>query len=201
MMPYMPVTWNHVFVAYEHAMIQNAKSILDIAVCLSAKLPHTQACLPVDCVIGHSMGGLVALRLAEILETGAASIILIETNLRPAEPFYRNLLLPQNGKHKHEVMAMLAAEAPYYPDALKKTYQSGFDFSSYVKETKLPVHALYGDRGQPDYGGKIDDLNLDDETRSNLHFAFIRNACHFPMIENPRETAERIADILFPAFP
>jgi len=143
------------------------------------------------------MGGLVALQLVEAFGLHAESIILIETNLRPAEPFYRNLLLPQNiEKCEDTVMAMLKKEAPYYSDALKQTWQNDFDFTMHVKKSRIPVHALYGDRGQADYGKKIDDLNLDEETRSKLEFYFVRNACHLLMVENPYDTADCIKAIL-----
>jgi len=142
------------------------------------------------------MGGLVALQLAAF-GVRAARFILIETNLRPANAFYRNLLLPQNAaRHRDALMEMFRREAPYYSVALKQSYQGDFDFTPLVKAAKMPIHILMGDRGQPDYAGRTDDLNLDAESLAKLQFHFIRDTCHLPMLENPWGCAEVIIAVI-----
>ena len=193
MLAFAPDNWNITFVEYDHEVLRTSQTINEITTNLSASLSG----LRFDCIIGHSMGGLIALRLAGVHIIHTKTIILIETNLRPAEPFYRNLLLKENeDKHKEFVMNMLQSEAPFYSETLKRTFKENFDFTSFVKDAAIPVYALYGDRGHANYGKRIYDLNLDSGTTEKITFNFIKNSCHLPMIENPRETVLRIDEIL-----
>ena len=193
MMPYIPDTWNMCFAEYEHVMIREANCVYDISSHMAENLSDTRF----DCIIGHSMGGLVALQLVDLFGIKTESMILIETNLRPAMPFYRNLLLPQNAEmHEAAVMSVIKSEMPYYSDTLKNSYQNAFDYTIHLKRNNTSIHALFGDRGEPGYEKQIDDLNLDVETQSKLRFHFIKDACHLPMIENPCDTAACIISIL-----
>jgi pimeloyl-ACP methyl ester carboxylesterase len=177
------------FVAYPHEVTQNAHQISDI----SKWVYDTYGDEQFDFIVGHSMGGIIALQLAAGYKVGCDELIFIESNLRPANEFYRNLMLPDNMmKYGNKIKDMFQKESPYYRDDLKSSLQQGFDFTPYIHEIPCRIFGIYGDRGVEHYGRRMEDLCLDKDTEEKIHFKFIRNACHMPMIEN----AQELADIL-----
>lgn len=149
-----------------------------------------------DVVIGHSMGGIIALQLHCVLHMQFKKIILLETNLKPANPFYRNLCTPEHMKvYGDSVIETIKKEAVYVHKALAQSVQENFDYSSYVKQAECKIYGIYGDRNQPDYKDKFTDLCLDHDIIENINFSFIKNSCHMPMIENPQALAHRIQEI------
>ena len=77
------------FIAYPHSITENARSISDITAWVYETYQNAQ---PLDFIIGHSMGGIIALQLVTQHAFQCNRIILIESNLKPAKPFYRNLM-------------------------------------------------------------------------------------------------------------
>jgi len=175
---------NTTFVEYPHKITQNAHTVSDIT-----KWVYTQYGMDqFDFIIGHSMGGLIALELAAKYKMECDTVIFIESNLCPAKEFYRNLMLPTNMiKYGDKVKSMFMSEAPFYTDDLKKSIQADFDFSPYINKISGRVFGIYGDRGIENYSGRIADLCLDKAVEDKVNFKFVRNSCHLPMIENPQE--------------
>lgn len=175
-----------IFIQYPHRITQNAYTVSDITKWVYAQYGKDQF----DFIIGHSMGGLIALELVASYKMKCDTVIFIESNLRPAKEFYRNLMLPVNMiKYGDKVKSMIMREAPFYTDDLKASIQKDFDFSSYINEIPGKVFGIYGDRGIENYSGRISDLCLHKAVEKKINFKFVRNSCHMPMIENPQELA------------
>lgn len=83
---------NATFVMYPHEITRNAHHVSDITKWVYETHGNDQF----DFIVGHSMGGLIALELVAKYEVKCNSIIFIESKLRPAKEFYRNLMLPAN---------------------------------------------------------------------------------------------------------
>lgn len=175
------------FAEYPHEITQNAYHVSDITKWVYETYENEKF----DFIVGHSMGGIIALELVARYKVKCDKIIFIESNLRPAKEFYRNLMLPDNMvKYGSEIKSMFKNEAPYYREELKSSLQQKFDFTSYIHEITCKIFGIYGDRGVEHYSKRIDDLCLDKDIEEKIDFKFIRNSCHMPMIENSQELTD-----------
>lgn len=178
---------NIIFVAYPHEITQQAHNISDIARWVYGEYGKEHF----DFIVGHSMGGLIALELVAKYKMKCNTIILIESNLCPAKEFYKNLMLPANmTKFGDKIKRMFKNEAPYYREDLKFSLQKEFDFTPYINEISSKIFGIYGDRGIENYSKRIDDLCLENKIQQKINFKFIKNSCHMPMIENPLELTD-----------
>ena len=144
-----------------------------------------------DVIIGHSMGGNIALELSGLKALGIKKTILIETSIRPSAPFYHNLLTEQHQIALGErVKRMLEEERVFTTQSLKESFRNAFDYSNTLMAIDHQVIAIYGDRNQPDYPDLIRDLNLSESEMKQLELIFIEDACHMPMLENPKRLSK-----------
>jgi len=182
-----------IYTAYPHTVTRQAESVSDIAHWVFETCQNDQ---PLDFIVGHSMGGIIALELAVKYAFQCRKVILIESNLKPANVFYRNLMTEQNMKtFGEQIMAMIQNEAPFYSSALKSSLQEDFDYSDFVRRCPVQVYGIYGDRGVENYPARISDLCLEKDIQENIQFQFVRDACHMPMVENPEALAAVIKHI------
>lgn len=180
-------------VDYPHDILQKTHSVAE----LTKWVYDNYFIQEYDFVVGHSMGGFVALELTKDYGCEFKEIILVETNLKPARSFYRNLMTRENmEKHGKEVIDMINSEAIFYQKRLIQSIQEDFDYSSYVQNIPQPIHILYGDRGVDVYADRINDLCLDESTLRNIKLYFIENSCHMPMLENPEQLVNIIMQII-----
>ena len=171
-----------VFVEYPHEITQSAQCITDITKWVYEKYGKEQF----DVIIGHSMGGLIALELVAEYKVKCNTVIFIESNLRPAKEFYRNLMLQSNlDKFGEKLKKMFINESPHYSNNLKTSIQLDFDFTPYINEISCKIFGIYGDRGTEYYSKRIEDLCLDKQVEEKINFKFIKDSCHMPMLENP----------------
>lgn len=190
--PYLD-SYEVVYVEYPHEITQRANDVDTI----SKWVYETYNGQPYDAVIGHSLGGIVALQLASKYKMKFNKIIYLDTNLRPANEFYRNLMTVEHmTEYGNDVLTMFQEERKFYTSNLFKSIQEEFDYTKYLKELTQKVYAIYGDRNRPEYKNKITDLNLSNEALSKLDFRFINDACHMIMIENPKKLYQMIDEIL-----
>ncbi|MBP6927915.1 MAG: alpha/beta hydrolase [Caldisericia bacterium] len=181
------------YVEYPHTVTAVASCVSDITKWVFGEFGSSHY----DFVVGHSMGGIIALELAARFNLAFRQIILVDCSLRPANRFYRNLMTEGHmEEYGNKVIQMMQEESPYYQDELKQSLKEGFDYTQYLKVLNQNVYAIYGDRGQKNYPGRIDDLCLDEETLGRIKLLFVENACHLPMIENPSALASMISDIV-----
>lgn len=144
------------------------------------------------------MGGIIALEMVTELDYKCDKVIFIESNLKPAEEFYRNLMMENNMKiHGEEVINMIKGEAEFYNEKLKESLQNVFDYSDYVRKYTGELFGVYGDRGVREYTNRISDLCLDKDVSDKIKFSFVKDSCHMPMIENAEELSNIIKNILF----
>ena len=119
-------------------------------------------------------------------------IIYLDTNLKPANEFYRNLMTPKNmEKYGESILQMLSEERKFYTAALLKSMQADFDYTNLVNEISQDIYAIYGDRGMPAYPAKIQDLNLSAQILNHLNLVFIHDSCHMSMVENPKQLSDK----------
>ena len=181
------------YVEYPHDITQNAQYVEDIARWVADKYKDEQF----DFIVGHSMGGIIALELIANYGYKCDNVIFIESNLRPANIFYRNLMTNENmNLYGENILKMISNEAQFYNENLKKSLQEEFDYTEYIKNISNNIYGIYGDRGVSNYDKRIEDLCLDKSISQKIKFIFIENSCHMPMIENPQKLAKAILDII-----
>ncbi len=181
------------YVEYPHEVTLYAKKVEDISGWVYENYGHN--CY--DAIIGHSLGGIIALQLAAKYKMKTDKIVYLDTSLKPANEFYRNLMTQKNMEiHRKRILEMLNRERKFYSDELMKSIQDDFDYTDMVYEITQDIYALYGDRGMPEYPERIKDLNLPIKVLKRLNLIFIQDSCHFIMVENPKQFSEVIKDIL-----
>ena len=195
--------WNHIvpyfknfeidYVEYPHEITSTAKKVDDITEWVYKNYNQHHY----DAIIGHSLGGIIAMQLITKYKMKVDKLIYLDTNLKPANKFYRNLMTQKNmEKYGVSILQILNKERRFYTDELLESIQVDFDYTNLVNEIPQNIYAIYGDRGMPEYPNKIQDLNLSPQTFSNLNLVFIHNSCHMIMVENPKQLSEVIKKIL-----
>ena len=195
--------WNHIvpyfknfeidYVEYPHEITSTAKKVDDITEWVYKNYNQHHY----DAIIGHSLGGIIAMQLITKYKMKVDKLIYLDTNLKPANKLYRNLMTQKNmEKYGVSILQILNKERRFYTDELLESIQVDFDYTNLVNEIPQNIYAIYGDRGMPEYPNKIQDLNLSPQTLSNLNLVFIHNSCHMIMVENPKQLSEVIKKIL-----
>ncbi|WP_313129876.1 alpha/beta fold hydrolase [Anaerocolumna sp.] len=77
---------------YPHEITLRAKEAADISEWVYENYQHQYY----EAVIGHSLGGIIALQLAVKYKMKFGKLIYLDTNLKPANEFYRNLMTPEH---------------------------------------------------------------------------------------------------------
>ena len=195
--------WNHIvpyfknfeidYVEYPHEITSTAKKVDDITEWVYKNYNQHHY----DAIIGHSLGGIIAMQLITKYKMKVDKLIYLDTNLKPANKFYRNLMTQKNmEKYGVSILQILNKERRFYTDELLESIQVDFDYTNLVNEIPQNIYAIYGDRGMPEYPNKIQDLNLSPQTLSNLNLVFIHNSCHMIMVENPKQLSEVILEAI-----
>lgn len=181
------------YVSYSHEVLQSADSIKDIATWVRETYNNRHY----DVIIGHSMGGQVALELLKLMRVQPSKLILIESNPVPCGIFYKNLMTKENlERFASYIKTMFDMESPYYSEKLLLSLQDNFNLIENVREYSGKIYAIYGDRGQSEYDNRYKELRLPEDILNNITIRFITQACHLPMIENPVELGNVIREIL-----
>jgi len=149
-----------------------------------------------DFVLGHSMGGLIALQLSALDGARFKKTIFVDYFLNSPEPFYQNLMMEANvATIGNRVFKMLSEEDAKYTAELKTSLKEDSDDTG-LERIANQVFGIYGDRGNRDRSVLLRNLNLDDQQLGKLDISFIPDSCHLPMLENPHKLAQRILSIL-----
>ena len=183
------------YVEYPEEVTRTCVSVSDLTAWV--KVQYLSGGQAYDFVLGHSMGGLIALQLSALDGTRFRKTIFVESFLKPSGPFYHNLMMDANmAAMGDRVLAMFREEDAKYTPALKASLKEDFDYTGFLDHITGRVFGIYGDRGNRDRSLLLRSLDLDDKQLGKLDISFIRDACHLPMLENPHELAQRILAIL-----
>lgn len=178
--------WHLTALDYPHEVTIRAHGVKDLAKWLLETIDINEY----DCAVGHSMGGLVLLEAFSMLS--GLPLILVESNLRPADVFFHNLLTQEHMKaYGTELTDKMRPEFAYYTEELKGSLQDDFDYTGSVLQAKAKIYAVYGDRGvRP---AQTEKLNLPPDVLKKIRLAFVDNCAHMPMLENPRQLSAIIS--------
>lgn len=149
-----------------------------------------------DFIAGHSMGGLVALQALAGLGQPKPKLILVESFLISPGPFFQNLVMPGTAPEVEAgIQQMLQQERDYYAPNLRQSLQN-VDYTGQVTRLKTGIAAIYGDRGSHNAERVQRELGWPEMLMQKVPVRFVQDACHFPMVENPAQTAAWIHQIL-----
>jgi len=183
------------YVEYPEDVTRTCVSVSDLTAWVDGQyLSRGQA---YDFVLGHSMGGLIALQLSARDGARFKKTIFVDFFLKSPEPFYQNLMMEANmAAMGDRVLAMFGEEDAKYTPELKASLKEDFDYTGSLDHIANRVFGIYGDRGNRDRSLLLHSLNLDDQQLGKLDISFIPDSCHLPMLENPHELAQRTVSIL-----
>ncbi|MDD4050671.1 MAG: alpha/beta hydrolase [candidate division Zixibacteria bacterium] len=166
----------------------------DFAGWLAAEYPYELSSC--RAMIGHSMGGLISLLMASSGRTAAQKVILVESYLAAPSPFFRNIVAPSCPEEiRLRLQRMLNEELPHFSEALRAELRTA-NHEALLRKVVIPVAAVYGDRGPADRDAVIENLDWPDWIRAMVQVEMVRNAGHFPMVENSDETASILRRLL-----
>jgi pimeloyl-ACP methyl ester carboxylesterase len=150
-----------------------------------------------DFILGHSMGGIVAIQIAAAVPK-IGQVILLDSFVTPPSRLFQNFLAsPISKALQNQIINMLNLERPYYSTKLADNLRTT-NLSPLFSQLNCSVTALYGDRGYADRTQLTSQLQWSSELLTTIAVHFIANANHFPMLENPQTTAEILLKILKP---
>jgi pimeloyl-ACP methyl ester carboxylesterase len=147
-------------------------------------------------MVGHSMGGLIALLMASSGRTAAQKVILVESFLTAPSSFFRNIVAPGcPAEIRLRLQRMLDERWPHFSERLQTELKTA-DHQALLRNVNIPVSAIYADRGSADRNTVMENLGWPDWIRARVQVEVVRNAGHFPMVENPDETAAILRRLL-----
>ena len=185
-------SWDCEVLSYPHDVTLRSEAVDDITQWVKSNVSDKHY----DVVIGHSMGGLIALQLASSLPAITDKVICLDTNLRPAGAFFRSLMTETHMvKYGMQIKEMMAAERPFYTHALMRSLQDDFDYTPILSHITCPVFLLMGDRGKKDAHEHLYEMNLSQTETERMNIRFVPDSCHMQMVENPKALADILNEI------
>lgn len=150
-----------------------------------------------DFIIGHSMGGIVALMLSTMEKVDVKQIVLVESYLTSVPKFFQNILMEDsNYVLKEKVMRMLKQECKNYSYKLGNKIKN-LDSTSLIEKSQSKIHCIYGDRGSKRKEIVLNELELAADIKKHINIEIVSNSCHFPMLENSEEMVKVLNNILW----
>lgn len=149
-----------------------------------------------DFIVGHSMGGLIALELSTMKNINVKHIVLIESYIKSPMEFFQNILMENTSELiKEKVLAMLKQESKYYSSELRNQLRD-LDLTELINKSNSSIHCIYGDRGVNNKDRVLNELGLPATIQNHMDIKIIQNSCHFPMIENSKDLIDALKTIL-----
>jgi pimeloyl-ACP methyl ester carboxylesterase len=148
-----------------------------------------------DFVVGHSLGGVIALHLCGGLRRRPAwDLVIVDTFLVTPHPFFRNHVWQPAPALQERVAAMLAAERPRFP--VLRGVASGEDPPGWL-ERALATHAAYifGARSGEHAPASLGEL-AGVPASAGHDVRAVPDTAHFPMLERPEEFYATLRDVL-----
>jgi pimeloyl-ACP methyl ester carboxylesterase len=190
--PYLTPPFTLQFVSWPTALLPQFHTVSDfVDWLLKAEINHHHY----DFILGHSMGGIIAIQIAAVMPK-IKQVILLDSFVTPPSRFFQNLFAPSLSKElQNQIINMLNLEREYYSCRLTDNLRT-INLSHLVPQLNCQITALYGDRGYADREQLTSQLQWSSELLTKIALHFVANANHFPMLENPQATAEILLNIL-----
>ena len=149
-------------------------------------------------LIGHSLGGMIGLTCVRRRPELFAGLVLVDAfpRLGVPPPFDKSFWSGSPADLKGRIVREMMDTRRKLPSSLWESVVA-FDAGPHLADIGLPVHGMYGDRGEGDHGrlraavlgtglGRIPDL----------HLTMVPQAGHFVMLEQPDAVYGLLAQIL-----
>lgn len=150
-----------------------------------------------DFIVGHSMGGLIALHMSTLEKVNIGHTVLVESYITSPGKFFQNILMENSSLMlKEKVINMLKEESKYYSPELSNKLKD-LDLTWMLNKINNKLHLIYGDRGINNKAIVLKKLGLNIKTQDHINIEIIPNSCHFPMIENSEELLKIFKSIFF----
>jgi|GEM_PF-1145293 len=146
-------------------------------------------------LIGHSMGGVASVDIAQVLGARVKQVVLVESFLTSPGPFFQNLLMESTPTAlRRRAVDMLQRGKQKASPALRESLQK-LDYTEKALHLHCRCSAVYGDRGFPDRAAVVAALNWPPELLDRIPIQTVPNSCHFPMLENPQAVLQFLRDV------
>ncbi|WDV45776.1 alpha/beta fold hydrolase [Clostridiaceae bacterium M8S5] len=150
----------------------------------------------IDYIIGHSMGGLVALHLANMRSHTIQKVILVETFITSPSDFFKNLVTDKTPDElKYRLNTMMSNNKSNYSKKLLKELID-VNVLNLIQNINSKLYVINGDRGCGDTKKIINELNWPNSVKEKVDLHIVHNSCHFPMLENKKELVKILFTIL-----
>jgi len=144
----------------------------------------------IDFIVGHSMGGVIALYIAASKKVKVNKVVLVESFIRSPDKFFQNLVYDEANKDLIlKITDMIKNEAQYYSSEIGNEL-SCLNVAELAYNLDCDIYAIYGDRGCGNKERVISELAFNQEVNRKVEVDIISNSCHFPMLENENEVVE-----------
>lgn len=148
-------------------------------------------------IAGHSLGGMVALRVAEQYPQYVAGLVLVEgwTNLRCAKQLANNFYGTLDDTQRAVIQRKSEATFARWPSGFWEDYWASVeaaDATDFLLKADLPIIELHGDHGEPPLSR--DKLGIPD--RPNIQMRWVPDAGHYLSLEQPEFVAQACADMV-----
>ncbi len=139
-------------------------------------------------IIGHSLGGGVAMQLSLRPEFQNVQIVILDYFLSFPPPFFRNYCSERTPSAIHEyAQGMIQDCKPFFnQDVLNSADEYNLEFLEKRHSiNKKKLIGIYGMRSEENSEQVRKNLNYPENFERFLDLYFIKNSAHFPMLENP----------------
>lgn len=150
--------------------------------------------ISLDFIVGHSMGGIIALYIASSKKVQVNKVVLMESFITSPGKFFQNLTY-DNKSLNLKITEMIKNEVQYYAPEINSELRC-LDVTKLIYNSKCNIYGIYGDRGCGNKEKVVSELFYSKDVEKRVKIDIIRGSCHFPMLENEKEVVDYLKHIL-----